>query len=165
MIARSQREGFRIVEYSIQADHLHMLLEADDAALLTLGMRGFTVRVAMRIDSRIFGRRRGKVWGDRFHARELTNPTEVRNTLVYVLKNAAKHRVPGVGLIDPCSSAPWFGGWMHIVAPPPEPPSVVAARTGLLREGWTTVGHGLLHVGELPRAARVPRQTSASSRV
>jgi REP element-mobilizing transposase RayT len=154
MIARSQREGFRIVEYSIQGDHLHMIVEADDAALLTQGMRGFTIRVAMRMNREIFARRRGKVWGDRFHARELTNPTEVRNALVYVLKNAAKHGVPGVGLIDPCSSAPWFQGWMQVLEPPREPPAVTPARTWLLREGWTTVAHGLLHVGELPRAAR-----------
>jgi REP element-mobilizing transposase RayT len=154
IIARSQSEGFRIVEYSIQADHLHLLVEADDAAHLTRGMRGFTICVAMRIKRQVFGRRRGKVWGDRFHRRELTNPTEVRNALVYVLKNAAKHRVPGVGHIDPCSSAPWFSGWMQVIERPSEPPPVARARTWLLGEGWTTVGHGLLHVGEVPRAAR-----------
>jgi REP element-mobilizing transposase RayT len=157
MIRRSQRDGFRIVEYSIQNDHLHMLVEADDTALLSRGMRSFSIRVAVRINRHIFGRRRGKVWGDRYHRRDLTNPTEVRNALVYVLKNAAKHRVPGVGLIDPCSSAPWFSGWMQLLEPPSSPPAVTAARTWLLREGWTTVGHGLLHVGELPRAARPPR--------
>lgn len=154
-IARSQREGFRIAEYSLQVDHVHMVVEADDGALLTQGMRAFAIRVATRINRHIFGRRRGKVWADRYHRRDLTNPTAVRNTLIYVLKNFAKHGVGDVrGHIDPCSSAPWFRGWMQIIEPPSEPAAVAPARTWLLREGWTTVGHGLLHVGELPRAAR-----------
>ena len=42
------REDFRIVHYSIQNDHLHMLVEADDARALTNGMKSFVVRVAMR---------------------------------------------------------------------------------------------------------------------
>lgn len=154
VIARSQGDGFRIVEYSIQGDHVHMLVEADDGALLTRGMRSFVIRVAARVNRQIFGRRRGKVWGDRYFRRELTNPTEVRNAIVYVLKNHAKHRVPGVGLIDPCSSGPWFKGWMQLIEPPREPAAVVAPRTWLLSEGWTTVGYGLIHTGELPRSAR-----------
>lgn len=85
VIATSEREGFRIAEYSIQGDHLHMMVEADDGASLTRGMRSFTIRVAQRINRQIFARRRGKVWGDRYHRRELTNPTEVRNALLYIL--------------------------------------------------------------------------------
>lgn len=153
-IAQSQRQGFRIAEYSIQSDHIHMLVEADDGAMLTRGMRGFTIRVAMRVNRQVFARRKGKVWGDRHHRRELTNPTEVRNTIVYVLKNHAKHGVCNVGPIDPCSSAPWFRGWQEDVEAPPEPPAVAPATTWLLREGWTTVGYGRIHVSELPRAAR-----------
>lgn len=131
-----------------------MVIEADDGALLTRGMRSLTIRVAMRVNRRIFGRRKGKVWGDRFHRRELTNPTEVRNALVYVLKNFAKHGEPVDGPIDPCSSAPWFKGWAAALEPPPEPPAVASPHTWLLREGWTTVGPGPIHFDELPRATR-----------
>ena len=153
-IADTQRHGFRIVEYSVQADHVHMIVEAEDSAELTRGMRSFTVRVARRINGRIFPRRRGRVWADRYHRHDLTNPTEVRHALVYVLDNHLKHRHFDAGLIDPCSSAPWFTGWMQNVMPPPEPSATAPPRTWLLREGWITVGHGLLHVGELPKAAR-----------
>ncbi len=54
--------------------------------------------------------RTGKVWADRYHARALTKPREVRNALVYVLNNVKKHR-PGFRGLDVCSSAPWFTGW------------------------------------------------------
>ena len=49
-IRTTRREGFRIVHYSIQSDHLHMLVEADDARALANGMTSFAVRVAMRVN-------------------------------------------------------------------------------------------------------------------
>jgi REP element-mobilizing transposase RayT len=154
-IAQTRRDGFRIVHYSIQNDHVHLLVEADDALLLTNGMKSFAVRVAMRVNRRIMTRRRGKVWGDSYHRRELTTPSEVRSVLVYVLNNHLKHGEWEVGLIDPCSSAPWFMGWMHRREPvPPEPDVGQRATTWLLDEGWSTTGLGWIHVGEVPRALR-----------
>jgi REP element-mobilizing transposase RayT len=153
-IRDSHSDTFRVVHYSIQADHVHLIVEADDAASLSKGMRSFAIRVALRINRAIFNRRKGRVWADRYHRHDLTNPTSVRNVLVYVLDNHLKHGEHDVGLIDPCSSAPGFEGWMQIVPPPPYPRAVAPPRTWLLREGWTTVGHGLLHVGEVPRALR-----------
>jgi len=154
-IRDTRRDGFRIVHYSIQNDHLHMLVEADDVARLTNGMKSFAVRVAMRVNRRVMARRRGKVWGDSYHRRELTTPSEVRSVLVYVLNNYLKHGEWEVGLIDPCSSAPWFDGWMHRREPiPPEPAAGQCATTWLLDEGWSTVGLGWIHVGEVPRALR-----------
>ena len=77
-IKLSQSAGFRVVHYSVQADHLHLIIEADDKALLSRGMRSFAVRVAMLINWRIFNRRAGKVWGDRYHRHDLPIPPEVR---------------------------------------------------------------------------------------
>ncbi len=151
-IRDTRREGFRIVQYSVQADHVHLIIEADDRATLTSGMRSFSVRVAMRVNRRVLGRTRGHVWGDRHHRRELTTPSEVRNVLVYVLNNHLKHGEYDVGLIDPYSSAPWFEGWMHRRDPPPGAPSPAERpSTWLLEKGWSTVGLGYLNVGEVPR--------------
>jgi REP element-mobilizing transposase RayT len=148
--------GFRIVEYSIQADHLHLIVEADDRALLSTGVRSFSVRVAMRINKQIFGRTRGKgkVWGDRYHRRDLPTPPEVRNALVYVLNNAVKHGELRAGSIDPYSSAPWFSGWIDGRGPPEGAPDSVAeqAQCWLLTDGWPKVFPGFLHVQETPKA-------------
>jgi REP element-mobilizing transposase RayT len=152
-VRATRRDDFRIVQYSVQADHVHLLVEADSPLALTNGMRSFAVRVAMRVNHRVLLRQRGRVWGDRYHCRELTTPSEVRNALVYVLSNHIKHGEYDVGLIDPCSSAPWFDGWQHRREPkPPDPPAARPPSTWLLEKGWSTVGLGHLNVGEVPRA-------------
>ena len=157
-IRATRRAGFRIVHYSIQADHVHLVLEADDASILTNGMRSFAVRVAMRVNRRIFGRRGGRVWGDRYHTEELSFPPQVRNTLVYVLANHRKHGEHDVGVVDPCSSGPWWNGWMQIFEPPSDPSPVEPPTTWLLRRGWRgRNGFGYIHLGEVPRAARAAR--------
>jgi REP element-mobilizing transposase RayT len=153
-ILDTRRDGFRIAHYSVQADHLHLIVEADDPTTLTSGMRSFAVRIAMRVNGRVLGRRRGRVWGDRYHRRDLTTPTEVRNALVYLLANHIKHGQADVGLLDPCSSGPWFTGWRHTLDPPPERCPVQCAQTWVLRKGWHLHGGGLITLGEVPLAAR-----------
>jgi REP element-mobilizing transposase RayT len=154
-IRKTRREDFRIVVYSVQADHVHLLVEANDAAALAAGMKSFAVRAAMAVN-RVLRRRRGHLWGDRHHRRELTAPRDVRNTIVYVMSNHRKHGEHDVGFLDPCSSGPWFTGWMQVLAPPPDPSPVEAARTWLLDWGWHR-GRDFIHLGEMPRAARAPR--------
>jgi putative transposase len=153
-IRDTRREGFRITHYSVQQDHLHFVVEADDPTTLTNGMRSFAVRIAMRVNRRILGRRRGRVWGDRYHRRDLGSPRAVRNALVYVLANHLKHGEVDVGLLDPCSSGPWFTGWTHALEPPSESSPVEPAKTWVLRGGWITRGGGRIRVGEVPRAIR-----------
>jgi putative transposase len=154
-IRDTRREGFRITHYSVQQDHLHIIVEAADKTKLSNGMRSFAVRVAMRVNSRILGRRRGRVWGDRYHRRDLTSPRDVRNALVYVLANHLKHGEYDVGLLDPCSSGPWFTGWSHALEPPSEKTPVQPAVTWVLRKGWSTLGGGgPIRLGEVPSALR-----------
>ena len=153
-IRDTQREGFRITHYSVQADHLHVIVEAADDAALTRGMRSFSVRVALRVNKRVLDRARGRVWGDRYHRRDLEGPRAVRNALVYVLANHLKHGEYDVGLLDPFSSGPWFSGWLQELRPPREPCPVRAPTTWVLREGWHTRGGGRLHLGEVPRSLR-----------
>ena len=153
-IRDTRREGFHITHYSVQQDHLHIVVEADDPTTLTNGMRSFAVRIAMRVNRRILGRRRGRVWGDRYHRRDLPSPRAVRNALVYVLANHLKHGEVDVGLLDPCSSGPWFSGWTHLLEPPSEPSPLEPAQTWVLRGGWITRGGGRIRLGEVPRAVR-----------
>jgi REP element-mobilizing transposase RayT len=152
-VCLTRRDDFRIAQYSVQRDHVHMLVEADDSAALAAGMKSFAVRAARALNSPL--RRRGSVWAERYHRRDLVSPRDVRNALVYVMNNHLKHHEWDAGLIDPCSSAPWFTGWMHGPAPPDTPSPVEPARTWLLRRGWHD-DIRFLHQGELPRALREP---------
>ena len=87
-IVTARREDFRIAHMSIQCNHIHLLVEADHKAALSKGVRGFSISAARQINKAITARggdrRTGKVIGDRFHARPLTSPRAVRNTLAYV---------------------------------------------------------------------------------
>lgn len=141
--AGADRFGFRLVEYSIQTNHLHMIVEAEDARSIARGMQGLLVRVAKTLN-RTWGRR-GKVLSDRHHTRILRAPREVRAALVYVLQNARKHGAQLTG-VDACSSGPWFEGWVDRVARAARP--ISEARSWLLRRGWNR--GGLLGTHEAP---------------
>lgn len=149
--SRTSRKGFRLVQFSVQRDHVHLILEGDGLTALRRGIQGLTIRVAKAIN-RLLGRR-GKVWDDRYHARELTTPREVRHALVYVLQNWRKHSAASVG-VDPCSSAAWFGGWRRSITRAAGRPPVAAPRTWLASFGWRR--YGLIDVEEAPRRA-LPR--------
>src|SRR5262245_2198436 len=105
-----ERFGFRLVHFAVLSNHLHLVVEAEDARSLSRGMQGLSVRLA-RAFNRAVGRT-GAVFAERYHARVLRTPREVRNTLAYVLGNARHHGVwLRRGALDPCSSGRWFEGW------------------------------------------------------
>src|SRR5258706_10201572 len=136
-IARSfergrDRFGFRLVHFSVQGNHIHLVVEARDERALARGMQGLGVRIAKALNPLM--QRKGTVFADHYHARILRSPTEVANALAYVLMNFL-HHFPGEAaryaedLRDPFSSA-----WRE----PGMDPPVVAGRTWLLTVGWRT---------------------------
>ena len=159
--AGRERFGFRVIEWSVQGNHLHLIAEADSELALTRGMQGLSIRIARAVNRALS--RHGKVFADRFHARDLTTPTEVRNALLYVLNNA-KHHARDQGQswparsVDPFSSAAWFTGWAGEVEcrrlPGPSP--AATPKTWLLRTGWRRLG--LISPSESPKTARVARR-------
>ncbi len=149
-MAAASTARFRLVQFSVQADHVHLLVEADDPSLLGRGLQGLAIRLARAVN-RVLGRR-GKVWADRYHARALRTPREVRLALVYVLQNFRKHFARARG-VDPCSSAPWFTGWRTAPAILAGSSPVRPARTWLGSVGWKR--YGPLEVSEGPRGASV----------
>jgi hypothetical protein len=155
-LARASSGAFRVVHFSVQQDHLHAIVEADGRAALTKGMRGLAIRIALAVKRATGG---GKLWGDRYHARALASPREVRNALVYVLLNFRKHlrAAPGV---DPYSSGPWFDGWARSPRTLGGSPAAVTARTWLAAVGWRRAG-GTIRLDETPRA---PSLTAPPSR-
>ena len=83
------RFGFRLVHYSVQGNHIHLLAEANGKHSLSRGMKGLGVRIAKALN-RVMGRR-GAVLADRFHSRILRSPTEVKRVRTYLQSNAAHH--------------------------------------------------------------------------
>ena len=169
------RFGFRLVHFSVQSNHLHLIAEARDRLSLARGMQGLCIRIARAANLAIG--RKGRLFAERYHARSLKTPREVRFALRYVLLNARKHgrRAPGsagpthgvaplAGFVDACSSAPWFAGferprelafgaraarerWRR--QSNSDVPPVAEPRTWLLRIGWKRLGP--FDIDEVPR--------------
>ena len=107
----NERKGFSLVHYSVQSNHLHMLVNAENKACLGKAMQGLAVRIARALNK--LWKRKGTVFFDRYHSRVIT-PTvyQVKKVLRYVLQNARKHGVSlPRGEPDPFSSARWFNWW------------------------------------------------------
>jgi len=84
-----QHFGFSLVHFSVQRDHLHLIAEASDRRALSRGIQGLSIRVARAVNRQLA--RKGRLFSDRYHARALKTPREVRFALRYVLLNARKH--------------------------------------------------------------------------
>lgn len=165
-LSRARAKGVRVVQYSIQSDHVHLIVEGADAADLSAQMRTLFSRVAMMVNQA--AGRRGSLFRDRHHRHALKTPREVRNALVYVLFNARKHQRDHAAEAqalhdapDPCSSAPWFRHWAADARPPPElvravlaglpaEAPVTASSTWLGEAGWARAG-GPIRFDERPR--------------
>jgi REP element-mobilizing transposase RayT len=159
-LSLSNRANFRVVHFSVQTDHIHLVVEADGRKALTRGLQGLAGRCARAINRA--SKRRGRVWSDRYHRRPLRTPREMRAAIVYVLQNFRKHlRAPAV--IDPRSSGPWFRGWARTSERPTEPTPVSQPRSWLAREGWLRAG-GHIRFEEAPAEPKTPRAANVGAR-
>ena len=125
--AGAARAGFRLIHFSVQGNHLHLVVEAADKVALSRGMQGLAVRIARAVNRA--AERTGRVFADHYFARELKTPAEVRRAVRYVLDNRMLH-----GRLQPqadtCASA----------AP------LIQPRTWLLTVGWLRSRAGPLPV-------------------
>jgi REP element-mobilizing transposase RayT len=155
-----RRPGFRLVQYSLQGNHAHLIVEASDQETLGRGMMAIGTRLALAVNR--VARRTGRVIAERYHHRLLPTPREVHRALRYVLLNARRHSAKAKAAstaparLDPASSARWFDGWKRDApaarggakTPALERRPVARARTWLLSTGWRR--HGLLDPADVP---------------
>lgn len=128
-----ERLGMRITQYSIQANHIHLIVEATDRHALSRAMKGLCVRIARRLN-RATGRK-GQVFADRYHAHILRTPNEVRNAVRYVINNSRTHAKRAGRrwrwVIDPYAGGPcpktFFESCQRLISEP---------RSYLLRVAW-----------------------------
>ena len=159
-------QGMRIVHISIQREHIHLLVEAENKQALSRGMQGFKISAAKQINRTLGAgrrRRRGSVFADRYHSEAITTPRRARHALAYVLNNWRKHGEDRGRAYntDPYSSGCSFTGWkafdgkqlMWQVPDGYHPLIVWLPQTWLLREGWKR--YGPIGFREVPSSALV----------
>jgi len=152
---RAYSEDFQVVHFSIQSNHLHVMVEARNGTLRA-GVSGLAIAFAKQLN-KLLRRATGKVWAHRYHAHELATPREVRNALAYIFHNWKKHGAITFGaIVDKHSSALRFDGWAEEVVTVYFPPRAgqppwrpVSPRTWLLRIGWSR-HHARLLASERP---------------
>jgi REP element-mobilizing transposase RayT len=160
-VTTRRMDDFRIVHVSIQRDHIHLIVEAEDRDRLARGMQGFSVSCARQLNRRLG--RRGAVFADRYHAVQLRSPRQVRSALSYVLNNWRHHgadRDADRTMYDPYSSARAFDGWTtpryQRLEPGAELLPTAFARCWLLTVGWRR--HRRVDPDEVPGAGEELRR-------
>jgi hypothetical protein len=157
VVSLERLERFRIVHVSIQHNHIHLIVEAKDRRELGRGVQGFSISCARRLNGRLG--RRGAVFADRYHARALGTPREVRHGLSYVLNNW-RHHGEDLGAaaspFDSYSTARAFDGWSiawrRRIDPDSELLPTAVARSWALGTGWRR--HRLISPNEIPGRPR-----------
>jgi REP element-mobilizing transposase RayT len=151
-----KKDAFRICQFSIQNNHIHLICEASSNDALARGIQGWKIRVARGLNKHM--NTTGTVFEDRYHVEIITTPAQCRATLCYVLQNARRHELrldPSFHGMDPFSSAWWFDGWRdnrwRDGLKPPDMRTVAEPEGWLLRVGWRY--HPPIAIDEVPRAA------------
>ncbi|HEX5063697.1 MAG TPA: transposase [Kofleriaceae bacterium] len=152
-------EAFRVCHISIQANHLHFLVEAKDSSSLASGMQRLNILTARALNRELG--RHGKLFEFRYHATQIKSPKQARHALAYVLNNWRRHdedescERAQLATLDPYASGLSFDGWdSPRFAKPVDftPLPVSEPRTWLLGVGWKK--HGLIDPHEVPGPLR-----------
>ena len=114
------------MHFSVQHNHLHLIVEAQGRRAMSNALRALLARIARSLNEVM--RAAGSRFDDRYHEHILRTPTEVRNALHYVLGNRGVH----------------LARWGKLTAAFDDALSSVVVtdttkrpRSWLLREGWT----------------------------
>lgn len=70
-IVNARRLGLRVIHFSLQTNHCHLIVEARDNETLTRGMRSLTVTIAKNVG-------KGKIQMGRYHLHVLRTIAEAR---------------------------------------------------------------------------------------
>ena len=85
----SRGKGLAVSQFSIESNHIHLIVEVEDNESLTRGLlslQGCVIWGLRRIFSYF-----GAVFAGRFHLHAIASPREMKHAIMYVIFNHAKH--------------------------------------------------------------------------
>lgn len=89
-IKRARYQKLRILHYTLEFNHAHLVVEAADNKKVSKGMQAFGISIAKSINKA--KQVKGTVYKHRYHLRKLQTRREFKNALRYVFGNGIKHR-------------------------------------------------------------------------
>lgn len=89
-IKKARLLGLKVLQYTLEYDHVHLLVEASNNISLGKGMQSLGISFSKGIN-KIKGQK-GSVFKTRYHFRKLKTPQEIKNALSYILGNGIKHK-------------------------------------------------------------------------
>jgi len=88
-ISNSQKHGMRLIHYSIQFNHIHLIVESKDYIELTKSMRSLTATIVKLIQ--LQKKIKGNLQIGRYHLHILKTCREAENAFRYVILNELHH--------------------------------------------------------------------------
>lgn len=89
-IKRARHQRLRIIHYTLEYNHAHLVVEVGDNKILHKGMQAFGISIAKAINK--MKQVKGTVYKHRYHLRKLKTRREVKNAIQYVFGNGIKHK-------------------------------------------------------------------------
>ena len=102
-IMRARYKGLKIVHYTLEHNHIHLLVEAADKRIVHLGMQALGISLSKRINK--IKCAKGTVYKHRYHLGKITSPRELKNVLHYIFNNGIHHSRTH-SILDPYNSLP-----------------------------------------------------------
>lgn len=88
-IMNARRQGLKVIHFTLEYDHAHFLIEADNHIILAKGMQSLGVTLAKAINKA--RKQSGTVYKNRYHFNRITTPRQLRNVMNYIFTNGRKH--------------------------------------------------------------------------
>jgi REP element-mobilizing transposase RayT len=110
-IKKARSLGLKVIHYTLEYDHVHLLIEASDKISLGKGMQSLGISFSKGINK--IKKQTGKVFKTRYHFRKLNSPREIKNALNYILGNGIKHRET-LSVINSFNSLPAINNFKHL---------------------------------------------------
>ena len=89
-IMKARYKSLKVIHYTLEFNHIHLLVEAYNQEQLSNCMQSFGVTLAKMINKVKF--KKGRVYKHRYHLRRLSSVMELKNVLKYIFNNGIKHK-------------------------------------------------------------------------
>ena len=101
-IKRARLKRLKIIHYTLEYNHIHLLAEATNNEILHQGMQALGISLSKAINK--IKSLKGSVYKHRYHLKKINSRRQYKNVIHYILKNGIKHKRTS-SIIDPYNSA------------------------------------------------------------